>query len=481
MSTVNRRQVVGGLGALSLMSKRLRAGTPRWDVIVVGAGISGLRTALELESQGLKVKVLEARNRIGGRLYTHVDVPNGPEAGGSVIGGLYARVQDTIKRLGLDLEPMRPREPLENPPDELQERVVFHLKDRYVRFNDWPTFDGNPFPEAFRSQPPWSLDLAMLAPTNPLEQLDDWLTQRATKYDVPLATTLKQMGLSDAGIAMGVALNQGYGQSPTTVSTLHLLQLLTWAKHQRQRGDGYFHSKGGNQLMPEAMAKALQEPVERSGPVFGLHDHGKGVTVATAHGEFDAKRVLVSVPCTALRHIKITPEPPRAQRLGIDTLTYSTSTQVLFRVDDAYWEQDGLPPTIWSDTEIGQLLAFPYGPAGATQSASIWISGADAFEADKLSHSALVERSMAVLKRIRPRAAKALTPIKVFSWQQERYTGGTWASWAPGQITAFANQISQIHGRMHFAGEHTARLERGMEGAMESADRAVLEILERTL
>ena len=285
----------------------------------------------------------------------------------------------------------------------------------------------------------------------------------------------------DAGIAMGVALNQGYGQSPTTVSTLHLLQLLTWAKHQRQRGDVYFHIKGGNQRMPEAMAKALQEPVEMSCPVFGLHDHGKGVTVATAHGEFDAKRVLVSVPCTALRHIKITPEPPRAQRLGIDTLTYSTSTQVLFRVDDAYWEQDGLPPTIWSDTEIGQLLAFPYGPAGATQSASIWISGADAFEADKLSHSALVERSMAVLKRIRPRAAKALTPIKVFSWQQERYTGGTWASWAPGQITAFANQISQIHGRMHFAGEHTARLERGMEGAMESADRAVLEILERTL
>ena len=57
MSTVNRRQVVGGLGALSLMSNRLRANTPRWDVIVVGAGISGLRTALELETQGLTVKV----------------------------------------------------------------------------------------------------------------------------------------------------------------------------------------------------------------------------------------------------------------------------------------------------------------------------------------------------------------------------------------------------------------------------------------
>lgn len=473
--------MVGGLGALSVMGSRVRASTPGWDVIVVGAGISGLRTALELEAQGLRVKVLEARNRIGGRLYTHDDVPNGPEAGGSVIGGLYARVQDTIKRFGLPLEPMRPREPVEYPPREMQGRVAFHVKGRYLRFDDWPGFVGNPFPETYRAQPPWSLALAMLEPGNPLEQLDDWLKPQASRYDVPLASTLKQMGLSDTGIAMGVGLNQGYGQSPTAVSTLHLLQLLTWARHQRQRGDVYFHIKGGNQRLPEAMASALREPVEVSCPVFAVHDVGKSVVVETANGQFDATRVLVSVPCPALRRMRITPEPPKAQRLGIDTLTYSTSTQVLFRVDDAYWEQDGLPPTIWSDTGIGQLLAFPYGPGGATRSASIWISGADAFEADKLSHSALVERSMAVLKRIRPKAAKALTPIKVFSWQQERYTGGTWASWAPGQITAFANQLSQIHGRIHFAGEHTARIERGMEGAMESADRVTLEILERVL
>lgn len=88
---------------------------------------------------------------------------------------------------------------------------------------------------------------------------------------------------------------------------------------------------------------------------------------------------------------------------------------------------------------------------------------------------------MAVVKRIRPKAAKALTPLKVFSRQKERYTGGTWASWAPGQISAFANEIGQRHGRIHFAGEHTARLERGMEGAMESADLVVMEVLERTL
>lgn len=59
---------------------------PRWDVLIIGAGVSGLRSALELESQGLRVKVLEARDRIGGRLYTLNDVPGGPKAVGVCAG-----------------------------------------------------------------------------------------------------------------------------------------------------------------------------------------------------------------------------------------------------------------------------------------------------------------------------------------------------------------------------------------------------------
>lgn len=480
MSSVSRRRMLIGLGAVSLTSPQLRAATRQWDVVIIGAGLSGLRIALELEAQGLSVKVLEARNRVGGRVHTLDDVPGAPEAGGSVIAGFYARVLNTVARFGLKLEPMRPREPVEYDQARLGERVAFHLNGQYVTADEWPSYQKNFFPTGLRAQMPWNFTRAALAPGNPLKELDDWLLPAATRYDEPLARTLKRAGISDAAIELGVGMNQAYGRSPTEVSTLHLYQLLTWSSHQ-SRGKRPLHIVGGNQRMPEAMAVALTESVRLSCPVDAIHDRGATVVVQTIDGVFEAKRVVVTLPAPALRRIRISPELPSAQRRGIDTLAYSTVAQVLFRVDDAYWEQDGLPPTLWTDTAIGQLLAYPYSPGGATKSAAIWLSGADALEADKLSSDALVKRSMAVLKRIRPKAAKALTPLRVFSWQKERYTGGTWASWAPGQISAFANEIGQRHGRVHFAGEHTARLERGMEGAMESADRVVQEILMQML
>lgn len=480
MKYINRREAVAGLGALSIAAPVLAARVPQWDVIVIGAGISGLRTALELESQGLRVKILEARDRIGGRLYTLDDVPGGPEAGGSVIGSLYARVQDTVRRFGLQLEPMRAREPSEYARTHLAERVVFHLKGRYVTVDEWPKHAGNPFPESMKSVMPWSFSLAALAPHNPLKELDDWLKPGARAFDAPLDAILRQYGISDEAIRLGVGENQAYGSTPSGVSTLHHLQLLTWATHMTQR-DGLFHIVGGNQRMPEAMAAALKEPVQLQTPVSAVHDRGDFVLVETAGGHFEAKRVVISLPATALRHIKITPELPSAQRQGIAELTYSKTTLIAFRIDEPYWEQDGLPPTVWTDTAVGQLLAFPYGPGGATQSAYLWMMGADAEEADKLSPRDLLQRSMTILERLRPKAAKALVPLKVFSWQKERYTGGTWASWAPGQISAFANAIGRPHGRLHFCGEHTARLDRGMEGAMESADRVTLEILEKML
>lgn len=70
-------------------------------------------------------------------------------------------------------------------------------------------------------------------------------------------------------------------------------------------------------------------------------------------------------------------------------------------------------------------------------------------------------------------------PIGVMNWSAHLWSRGTYAYRAAGQIARYGNICAQAHGRLHFAGEHTAVLVPGLEGAMESGERAALEVLER--
>lgn len=78
---------------------------------------------------------------------------------------------------------------------------------------------------------------------------------------------------------------------------------------------------------------------------------------------------------------------------------------------------------------------------------------------------------------MRPATRGALRPLRAWSMQNDRFAGGSYATWAPGQIPRFNNALIAPWGRWHFAGEHTAQLSRGFESALESGERAALEIL----
>ena len=83
------------------------------------------------------------------------------------------------------------------------------------------------------------------------------------------------------------------------------------------------------------------------------------------------------------------------------------------------------------------------------------------------------------LEAIRPSTKNRVEPIAVKNWSKDPFVYGTFAFRGPGQIKKYGDVINNSHHRIHFAGEHTAILQAGMEGAMESAERAVFEILDR--
>ena len=98
---------------------------------------------------------------------------------------------------------------------------------------------------------------------------------------------------------------------------------------------------------------------------------------------------------------------------------------------------------------------------------------------DRMSPEAANVEILDYLARIRPSTKGALRPVKTLSWQRDPFSGGIYSAWKPGQFTRYASTISDPVDRIFFAGEHTAMLNRGMEGAMESGERAAGEVLAR--
>jgi monoamine oxidase len=98
---------------------------------------------------------------------------------------------------------------------------------------------------------------------------------------------------------------------------------------------------------------------------------------------------------------------------------------------------------------------------------------------DRMPPKARGEFVLDYIGRMRPSTRGKLAVTGVFSWEQMAHVHACRHTYAPGQVTRFAHDMIKPHGRVHFAGEHTRRLDVGMESAMESGERAALEILER--
>ena len=143
-----------------------------------------------------------------------------------------------------------------------------------------------------------------------------------------------------------------------------------------------------------------------------------------------------------------------------------------------YWEQDGLNPNMYTDGLPGTVIAEHKGekPEDIT-SLTVWARGHSATWLDQLEPKDAVTAVLRSIEKLRP-AAKGHLEVRAWkSWSRDPFSGGDWAVWKPGQVNAFAREVAKPHGRIHFCGEHTSVSNRGMEGAMESGERAALEVL----
>src|SRR5690606_12341935 len=240
-------------------------------------------------------------------------------------------------------------------------------------------------------------------------------------------------------------------------------------------------AEGGVQRIPEPMASRLRREVELGCPVVGIDVHPGGVVAHCADGSNASARFgICALPNGILKDLPIDPPLQGPQARAAEALHSQPITQVYLAPKTPFWEEDGYAPSMFTDSTAGMVAASRNGadPAEVT-SLTAWLMGPVAARLDQLSEEEAGREVVAAIERIRSAAKGRLEVVALKSWGADPYARGAWAYFRPGQVREFAAEMARPHGRLHFCGEQLAVASRGMEGAMESAERAAAEILGR--
>lgn len=470
---LGRRFFLGGLAGLAAapgLRAQGRAQEGRWDTIVIGAGLSGLRTAMMLAEEGQKVLVLEATGRVGGRMYTLDALPGRPEAGANSMLSGYGRGLGLAETLGLAMLDVSAR--------AKASASMLALGGERMSVSAWKTSARNPLPEPWRGLPPAAVPISVAGKRAVLEG-EDWCDPANAALDIGMDQVLREAGFSDAAIGVAYNTNPGYGRAASEVSLLNLLFVASFFATQVASGNRDHVVPGGNSRLPERLATRMGAELRLQTPVAAVVQGPGGAEVKTLAGEvLRCDRVVCAVPLGPLGRIAFDPPLPALHAQAAAQVPYMGIRQVHLVADVPFWENDGPPPSLWTDGALGSL-AVNRGGASDTEVTSFtaWARGSLADELDAMPAADADARVLAALGEAWPAARGRLKVGAVHSWARQPWQQGAWAVWKPGQASRLPRAVGQPHGRVHFCGEHSALSARGMEGALESAERVAVEIL----
>ncbi len=447
----------------------------RCEVLVIGAGLSGLTAALHLQENGIDSQVIEAQNRVGGRVHSMRQLGSNKEAGGAYIGAGYRHVIGAAKRYGVKLIDVTPTL-------EFFREQELVLEGRIIRQSEWPTHSDNPFPEKDKALMPWNYSRVLIARESPLQKTKDWLNPNQAHNDVPLSDWMKGLGLNDRAIKLGYGMNVSFGDNAQDVSALLMFFRAAFSLDQRKqasKGVVGFTALNGVQRIPETMAENLYNEVHYGKVVTNIDDSGEQAEVLCTDGTiYKTPQIICSLPFGVLRNIKINPTLTGLQQEAVKKLPSQPVTQLYFAHRSDFWEADGLKPSMFTDGVAGMLAAARNGedPTKVT-SFTAWAMGPNAARLDSLPPKQAADLVIKEIEAVRPAARGQLEFLGLHSWGNDPFAQGGWAYFRPGQITSFGATMGAPHGRILFCGEHLGLANRGMEGAMESGTRIAEEIV----
>jgi monoamine oxidase len=440
------------------------------DVIVVGAGLAGLQAANTLVEAGRRVALLEARDRVGGRVLNHTwaDGSTG-ELGAQWIGPTQDHVIALAEASGLELYPSY---------EAGTHQAILHGKHkRFVH----DTYGLPPFAllDGLQAQ----MRLQAMARSVPLE--DPASADRAVEWDgMTLESWLRRHMRTRLGrdFFRGICASIFCAEAQE-VSLLHFLFYVhsgNSIEHLLRLKGGAQESRvvGGTGRLAMALADRLGDVVKTSCPVRLIRQDEAGVTVVTDHGSHRAERVIVTLPPPLAGRLQYEPPLPPLRDQLTQKVAMGAVIKCMARYERPFWRDRGLSGfAISVDRPVNVIL--DNSPADGDGGVLVgFIDGAYARRVSELSDA---ERERVVLETFAeyfgPEAARPVEYVDK-DWSADPWTRGCYGGhFAPGVWTQFGEALRRPCGRIHWAGTETAAVWNGyMDGALRSGVRAAGEV-----
>lgn len=442
------------------------------DVVVVGAGLSGLAAARAIQAAGASVLVVEARDRVGGRTLNE-PIGDGKvvEVGGQWIGPTQDRLAALAQELAVDTYPTWTAG---------ENLLDWSGSTRRYR-GTIPKLGPHVLADIAQAQ----ARLGRLARKVPPEA--PWEAPDAERLDAQTAASWMRRGVATKGARdlLRLGIEAVWAIEPEDLSLLHMLFYIRSAGSfdillDTEGGAQQDRFHGGSQLISIRMAERLGgDHVELGSPARRIRWSDSGVELECDGLAVSARRAILAMPPVITARISYDPPLPGYRDGMTQRMPLGSVIKCMAIYDEPFWRSEGLSGQALSDVGPAKLTYDNSPPSGSPGVILGFLEGRNARELGRADPAVRREAVLGGFTRLfGPRAAKPESFVER-DWAQEEWTRGCYGcAFSTGGWTGYGRALREPIGPLHWAGAETAVVWNGyMDGAVRSGEHAAAEAL----